>query len=110
MDRNDTNNKRTRKKKYNNIITYEEYNRRVGELERIQVLGVEVIHDKNKIKIICGAVLVGVGIVTLPIPCGSMVLIAIGVSLMASGGIDMMARKRKLIQKIKYKFKRAFIW
>ena len=83
---------------------------RVGELERIQALGIALIYKKNLVKIIVGGVCAFVGLVTLPLPTGSIILISVGLSLMANGGLNIYDYKKALIQKIKLKCLRWFVW
>jgi len=82
-------------------ITYEEYIHRVKEIERVQRLGVKLIYKKNVFKIVLGSFLAGLGVITLPIPTGSFVLIAVGLSLMANGGVNIIKIKSDLMRKVR---------
>lgn len=89
-----------------NTIQYTTYIRRLNELERIQDMGVELIYSRNIIKITLGGCLVGLGVVTLPIPCGSIIMISIGISLLISGGVDMLG----IWDTVKRKLRRITQW
>lgn len=100
-----------RKNKNKKMITYEEYNRRVSQLENMQALGIELIHKRDMIKITCGAIMTGVGLVTLPLPTGSILLIALGVSMMANGGLNVCNYKKSLLRGLKMRTRRILgIW
>jgi len=75
-------------------ISYNELNRRISEIERVKKLGVELIHKKDMVKVVFGGVLVVVGIVTLPIPTGSLLFISVGLSLIANGGVNLISKDR----------------
>ena len=64
-------------------------------------LGFEIIRHPHPFKIVFGAGLVGVGVLTLPIPTGSIFLIGAGLGLLNSGGVDVFKilkqKKRRLI-------------
>lgn len=77
-------------------ITSKELRRRQVELKRVQDLGIKLINKKNIYKIVLGSCLAGLGVVTLPIPTGSVVLIAVGLSLIANGGVDILGYKHDL--------------
>ena len=78
-------------------ISYNELNRRISEIERVKKLGVELIHKKDMIKVVFGSVLVVVGVVTLPIPTGSIVFISVGLSLIANGGFSVVYKYKDII-------------
>lgn len=52
-------------------------------------LGIKKIKRLSWLKIGLGGILAGVGILTLPIPCGSFFMIGAGCSLMILGGLDL---------------------
>ena len=54
---------------------------------------------RSGLKIAIGGVLVGVGVVTLPFPTGSVFLIGAGCSLMIDGGLDLWRIYRKMERK-----------
>ena len=54
----------------------------------------------SRLKIGVGGVLCAVGVVTLPIPCGSWFMIGAGCSLMIDGGLDLWWYYRKFERKI----------
>lgn len=85
------------------MITYKEYLYRLDEFERIQGLGVEMVYKKNMFKIVAGVVCVVIGVVTLPLPTGSPLLIALGLSLLVNGGVDVWKIKKDIVKKIKFK-------
>lgn len=83
-------------------MSYTEFNRRVGEIERVKKLGVELIHRKDIIKIGLGGLLVVVGVITLPLPTGSVVFISVGLSLIANGGVNVLYKyKDRIIRKLR---------
>lgn len=94
----------------NKTIQYKEVIRRQRELRRVQSLGVELVHKKSMIKIVLGSCLAGLGLITLPLPTGSVVLIAVGLSLMASGGVDVWGYKKDIIRRIKLKWWAVCRW
>lgn len=85
----------------NKIITYNELLRRVSELKRIQRLGCELTYDTSRIKVIGGLALFSVGVVTLPFPTGSIVMISLGLSLMASGGLNLYKLRTNAFRKLR---------
>ncbi len=82
-------------------MSYEEFNRRIGEIDRVRKLGVELIYKKDMVKVVCGGLFVGLGVVTLPIPTGSIILISVGLSLMANGGLNVMCKNDMIIRKLR---------
>ena len=104
---NTTTNTRGNKAPY---ITYEELSRRLNEIERVQALGVTLIHKTNRLMVIGGAVCVVVGAVTLPLPTGSIILIGLGLSLMAKGGLNIAHYKRDILRKLRVKARKVFKW
>jgi len=85
-------------KKY---IQYEEYLKNKKRVDGMVYNGWEMIHEKSVMKIALGLILIMVGIVTLPIPTGSIPMIIVGFSLLSSGGIDILALKNSLYWKVK---------
>lgn len=85
-------------------ITYKEYLHKIKEIERVQGLGIKLIYKKNMFKIVLGSSLAGLGVITLPIPTGSFILIAVGLSLMVNGGVNVYQIKSNLIRKVRVKF------
>lgn len=86
-------------------IQYKELLRRMSELKRIQRLGCELTYNTSRFKVISGLVLCSVGLITLPFPTGSIVMISLGLSLMASGGLNIYLVRRNLLNK----FNRFFL-
>lgn len=62
-------------KKY---IQYNEYLKTERRINNLKSLGFEFIHKKSRIKLVLGFVCLGVGIITLPLPTGSIFLIGFG--------------------------------
>jgi hypothetical protein len=91
-------------------IQYEEVLRRMDSLDSIQQMGIELHYKKSMGKITCGAVLGAVGVVTLPLPTGSVFLIAIGLSLMSAGGFDIWGYKKGLVSKLRFAIWKRFGW
>jgi len=60
----------------------------------------EFIHETSTVKILTGAILVGIGLVTLPLPTGSIFLIAVGAALMSAGGVDLLTLKKTIYWKV----------
>lgn len=87
-----------RKEKY---ITYKQYNKRIDSFNTMQEYGIEFIYKKNVVKIVSGCVLVGVGVVTLPLPSGSIILISVGLSLICNGGINLYKYRDLIMRKLK---------
>lgn len=58
--------------------------------------GWKFIHKTSIIKIFTGLSLIAVGVVTLPIPTGSIPMIIVGLGLVSAGGIDIFALKRTI--------------
>lgn len=63
--------------------------------------GWKFTHETSTTKVVLGLVLVGVGVVTLPLPTGSIPLIIIGTSLMTSGGVNLLALRRSIYWRVK---------
>ena len=84
-------------------IQYKDLIHRVRELERIQGLGIDLIYKKSKVKIVLGSCLAGLGVITLPIPTGSVFLIAFGLALVSAGGVDLYNIRQEIKRKIKFK-------
>lgn len=63
------------------------------------ILGLNKKKRRSGLKIVLGGALVVVGVVTLPIPCGSLFLIGAGCSLMVDGGFDLWRYYRKAQKK-----------
>ena len=85
-------------KKY---VEYEEYLSNRRKMNGMIYHGWEFIHEKSVVKIVVGLCLFGIGVLTLPIPTGSVFLIAVGLSLVSSGGIDLVALRKSLYWRIK---------
>lgn len=68
----------------NTFISLATAHHRATEAQRVKNLGVQSIYTIDKLKLIVGAVVASVGLVTLPLPTGSIVLVACGVTLIIS--------------------------
>jgi len=90
----------------NQYVPYEHYLKREQDLNQIQEQGVKLIFKKNWFKLIGGIVLVSVGIITFPLPTGSIVLIGLGFLLLGLSTIDLFRYKEILIRKFKVKLRR----
>jgi len=88
--------KTKRQLKEKDFVSYNEYLKNKKRMNMMLYNNWKFIHETSMIKIIAGGILVGIGIITLPIPCGSIPLIIFGVSLMAAGGIDYLALKNTI--------------
>ena len=91
------NNKKLKESDYVPIEVY--YKNHIAMNNRIYN-GWEFIHETSKIKMITGGILMGIGIITLPVPCGSIPLIIFGGSLMGIGGIDYLALKNTVYWRV----------
>ncbi len=96
-------------KKKKKFISISELNNRYNELIRIGEVGTELIHKVNYVKVGLGFFLCGVGLITLPLPTGSILLIGIGLGFITSGGVDILAYKKRLFREIKLYKMRFFL-
>jgi len=55
----------------------------------IKRLGVKIIKQPHPLKIAFGGVLVMVGVLTFPIPCGSVFMIGVGCGFLVDGGVNL---------------------
>ena len=94
----------------NKTITYKEYNRRLNKLEHIQALGVELLYNKSLFKIGVGGIMIVIGVITLPFPTGSILLIGLGLSLMAHGGVNRYWYRDMITRKIRLQLWRFWLW
>ena len=60
----------------------------------------EFIHEKSVWRIVIGAIMIAVGVITLPLPTGSIPLMIIGTTLMTSGGVDIILLRKTLYWRI----------
>lgn len=79
-------------------ITYEEFLNREKQIQRLQDQGWVFLFKRNRIKLILGTVLIGAGIATLPIPTGSVFMIAGGCYILGTSTEEI---KRKIKNKIR---------
>jgi len=87
--------------KKRNDIQYKELLRRFNELERMNKIGVQLYTKKSKIKIAFGIICILIAV----FPNGlGLIFYPLGLSLLISGGVDLMSFKKKMLQKIKFRF------
>jgi len=96
------------KTKNKGYVPYEQYLKREQELNQIQEQGIKFIFKKNWFKLIGGIALIGVGVITLTLPTGSIFLIAGGFYLLGLSTSDLFRYKDILIKKLKVKLRRWF--
>ena len=97
--------KMVNKMKQKKYVEYEEYLKNKKKVNLMINNNWKYIHEKSTMKIVTGALLFGIGFLTLPIPTGSFILIAVGASLMSSGGLDILALKNTIYWRIKTRLK-----
>ena len=54
---------------------------------------------KSAVKVVCGGLLCVLGLISLPIPTGSLFMIGAGCSLMVAGGVDLWGYYRRVEKK-----------
>ena len=86
-------------------ITYEQYLRMEKHIKELQDQGVIFLFKKNKFKLILGVSLIGLGVLTLPFPTGSVLMIATGCYFLGIGTSDLFIFRDEIIRKIKNKIK-----
>lgn len=92
-----------RKLKDSDCITYEELIKRNNHKRKLLTAGFKFINKNNRFKKILAYSIISIGVLTIPFPTGSIVLISLGLSML---GIkkDFLKRKGKLyLYKIKSK-------
>jgi len=87
-------------------ITYKQFLNRERQIKELQNQGVVFLFKKNIFKLILGGGLIGIGIITLPIPCGSIFIIGAGCYFLGIGTADIFRFKEELIRRIKNATKR----
>ena len=85
-------------------ITYEQLLKKEKQIKGLQEQGVIFIFKKNKIKLILGSFLIGFGLITFPIPTGSIPMIGFGCYLLGIGMSDLFRFKEELIRRLKNKW------
>lgn len=80
-----------RKIKDSECVGYDEYLKNKKRMDMLLYHNWQFIHEKSTLKFATGAILFGLGFITLPIPTGSIFFMAVGASLMASSGVDYLA-------------------
>ena len=83
-------------------IEYEQYLNILNEHARLKKIGVEFIKNRSLIKIVAGYVFIGVGVVTLPLPTGSVFLIGVGCGFVGWGFSDIIRLKKSLVNTFRY--------
>ena len=81
-------------------IQYQDYMKIINHINKLRSYGVELQYRKDTLKIAVGATMATIGLLTLPLPTGSILLIAVGMSLMATGGLDIQKYKNKILKKL----------
>lgn len=78
----------------------------VNTINHFKRLGITLFNEKNKLRFACGVALVGVGLITIPIPATTPPLIALGFVLMGYSKRDLLKKKNELKWNIKYRVKK----
>jgi len=89
-----------RKPKEKDFVGYNEYLKNKNRMNEMLYNNWKFIHEKSTLKIVTGLSLIAIGVVTLPIPTGSIPLIIIGLSLTSVGGLDILALKNTIYWRI----------
>jgi len=87
------------------FVGYNEYLKNKNRMNEMLYNNWKFIHKKSVVKIVTGLSLIMIGVVTLPIPTGSIPLIIIGLSLVSAGGIDILALKNTIYWRIITRFR-----
>jgi len=90
-----------RKLKEKDYVEYSEYKRNKLRVDSMIYHGWELIYGKSVLKILIGILLVIAGVITLPFPTGSIVLISVGISLMSSGGLEIIIIKKSIYWEVR---------
>lgn len=85
-----------RKLQEKDFVGYDEYLKNKKRMNTMLYNNWNFIHKTSIIKIFTGLSLIAVGVVTLPIPTGSIPMIIVGLGLVSAGGIDIFALKRTI--------------
>ena len=96
------------KNKAKQYIPYEGYLKRTDDLNEMESQGIKLIFKKNWFKLISGVVLISAGVITLPLPTGSFILIGFGCYLLGLSTSDLFRYRKHIKEWLKYKFKRWF--
>ena len=72
------------KRKSNSFIALSDAHRNAYKRTQSKIIGIRLYYTPNKIKLIVGAVLACVGLITLPLPTGSALLIGLGLSMVSN--------------------------
>lgn len=83
-------------------LNTQEYFKIVRTLNHFKRIGVEIIKEHSKIKFILGAVCLGLGIVTLPIPATTPPLLTLGFILIGITKKDLILKQREIKALMKY--------
>lgn len=86
-------------------INYTDFLKRQKAIKQMQDRGILLIFKKNKFKIAAGAALIGIGTITLPLPTGSVFLIAAGCYITGISITDLKRYKEEAIRRIKLRWR-----
>ena len=86
-------------------ITYKQFLNKEKQIKELQEQGVVFIFKKNKFKLIAGVSLITIGVITLPIPCGSVFMIGAGCYLLGIGMSDLFRFRDEIIRRVKNKLR-----
>ena len=89
-------------KRQSKTLTTREYFKVVRTLNHLRALGIEIVADKSKIKFILGGCLIGLGLLTLPIPATTPPLLTLGFLLMGLTKRDLILKQREVKALMKY--------
>ncbi len=87
-------------------ITYEQFLNKKKQIKELQDQGVVFIFKKNKFKIVIGISLISIGVLTFPIPTGSIPMIALGCFLLGITTSDLLRFKDEIFRQLKNKIRR----
>lgn len=85
-------------------ITYKQFLNREKQIKELQDQGVVFLFKKNKFKLVVGSILIGFGVLTFPIPTGSIPMIGFGCYLLGIGMSDLFRFKEEIIRRLKNKW------
>lgn len=89
-------------------IPYEDYLKIDNDLNQMQKQGIKLIFKKNYLKMGLGFVCITIGVITLPLPTGSFLLIGFGCYLLGLSASDLFRYRKQIKEEVKYKLRRWF--
>ena len=89
-------------------IPYQDYLKIDNDLNQMRSKGIKLIFKKNYLKMFGGVTFITIGVITLPLPTGSFILIGFGCYLLGLSTSDLLRYRKQIKEEIKYKFKRWF--